>query len=299
MRVVWITVLGMLAFRSPAAREFRIHPDGTGDFPTIMAGVRAASPGDTLLLASGRYSGDGNTNLDLSARRLVVRGAAIDPDACIIDCQHAGRAVLVRSSNPDSSTFIGLTFTGGSADEGGAALIDGNAKTRFVACAFRENEATKGGALSLKGSRARFDDCLFVGNAAAERGGAVYEWSCSDAQFVNCTFVDNAAPSGSAMSCVGVSTLSLTRCLIAFNTPGEAIQCRDRSSGSCTPRIESTNIHGNGGGDWRGCLDGLESSSCNMSRDPLFLEPRGADYRLAPDSPCRAIGGMIGVPERR
>lgn len=66
---------------------YSILPAGSGDFPTIQAGVNGAFTGDILSLGSGTFTGAGNRDVDLLDRNLVIRGAAMDATACILDLQ--------------------------------------------------------------------------------------------------------------------------------------------------------------------------------------------------------------------
>src|SRR5262245_38154044 len=52
-----LILLAALAFATPASsRTWYILPDGSGDAPTIQAGVDSAAAGDIVLVAAGTYS---------------------------------------------------------------------------------------------------------------------------------------------------------------------------------------------------------------------------------------------------
>ncbi|OXU16186.1 right-handed parallel beta-helix repeat-containing protein [Sedimentisphaera salicampi] len=55
------------------------------DYPTIQQAVDAAQDGQTVQIAPGTYSGEGNVNIDLLGKAITVRGAK-GPRATVIDC---------------------------------------------------------------------------------------------------------------------------------------------------------------------------------------------------------------------
>lgn len=83
--------------------------------PTIQAGINAASPGDTVLVAEGTYAGDGNRDINFNGKAIVVRSAA-GREVTIIDCQgslgaeHAG--FLLLSGEDTMSVIDGFTIQG-------------------------------------------------------------------------------------------------------------------------------------------------------------------------------------------
>ncbi len=55
-----LTFIVLFTSSTALAGSWHINPAGTGDAPTIQAGVDSSASGDTLWLAAGTYSGAGN-----------------------------------------------------------------------------------------------------------------------------------------------------------------------------------------------------------------------------------------------
>lgn len=79
--LVALTVVGLIAV-TVQAKKIRVPKD----YPNIQAGIDAAKDGDTVLVADGVYTGDGNRDIDFGGKAITVRSEN-GPDNCIIDCQ--------------------------------------------------------------------------------------------------------------------------------------------------------------------------------------------------------------------
>jgi len=176
------------------AATWIVHPDGTGDFPTIRAAVEGASSGDVIELADGIFAGEGNRDVDLLGKTLVIRSASGNSSSCILDCGGGpgvlGRAFLLQSGEGPGTAVEGLTIRNGRARhtgfaiQGGAILTASGAHLRIERCVFENNVALdfdwggSGGAVHAVGANAEVIDCLF----STDQGGrryAVREDPCS------------------------------------------------------------------------------------------------------------------------
>jgi len=242
----------------------RILPDGSGDFPTIQAAIDGAFVGDTLLLASGTYRGEGNRDIDTRGRGLIIHSED-GPGECIIDCEGSERdphSGFYLHSGEDAGTRIeGLTITGGWAVAGGGFYC-GN-----------------GAAPSLR-------EVILLGNHAAQGGGIF----CNGASplLSRVTFHECASSlHGAGIVATGGAHPVLASCVIAFSTDGAAVHCGD---GLSSVALTCCDVYGNQGGDWVDCIANQSDVDRNFSADPLYCP---GDLTVWNDSPC--LQGYCGV----
>lgn len=109
--------IGFLIYLAMASTAWAATIQVPAEQPTIQAGLDAALGGDTVLVASGVYSGPGNWDLDFRGQPLVLRSATGNPADCIIDCADAKPHIGVYfHSGEDSSTVLdGFTIQHGMA----------------------------------------------------------------------------------------------------------------------------------------------------------------------------------------
>lgn len=82
-------------------------------FRSIQRGLDAASDGHSVLLAPGRYRGDGNRDLDFRGKAVVVASLAGAPDSCVVDAEgHVG--FTFRNGESLTSSLVALTIEGAS-----------------------------------------------------------------------------------------------------------------------------------------------------------------------------------------
>jgi len=110
--VLWAAIFSILMAiwiipTSPLARTWYITPVGTGDAPTIQAGIDSAAPGDTVLVACGIYY---EREIQLT-QGVFVRSETGLSDCVTIDAQRLARVAFC--SDVDSCTVLeGFTLTG-------------------------------------------------------------------------------------------------------------------------------------------------------------------------------------------
>lgn len=257
----------------------------------------------------------------------AISGCSFEANSCFWGRGGAIACDIAR----DEVTISDCLFETNAADEGGALYCNYCSPT-ITACAFRENTATGslGGAVSCWHSSLLLEacelvgnsapaaggqglggalwccgfgdqpvllDCVLAGNAAGTAGGAISSRS-SLLWLQNCTLWGNSAPEGCGLNLQYYANCVLQRCIVAFGEGGAAVSCES----NCNVNVGCCDVYGNSGGDWVGCLDGLQGTSSNFSADPLFCDPALGDFTLSSDSPCARANspgncGLIGALE--
>ena len=223
--------LALLVGTPLSAAMIIVDAAGSGDYLTIQEGLSAASAGDTVLVAQGTYTGALNRELDFGGRAITLLSDE-GPDVTTIDCQGLGRAFLFDDGEDSLAIVDGLAVENGSADRGGAILIE-HASPRIRTCRFQGCSSTEaGGAVLIDGGSPSFRACGFTDNTSAIGGAAaVYQ---SEARFAQCEFDWNSATAtGGALACYYVPVPSVSDCSFADNLAyglGGAIYLRGSSA---------------------------------------------------------------------
>ncbi|NIO28991.1 MAG: hypothetical protein GTO29_10630, partial [Candidatus Latescibacteria bacterium] len=205
------------------AKTWYVKPDGTGDAPTIQAGIDSAAVADTVLLANGTFTGMGNRDIDFNGKAITVRSESGDPNLCIIDCQEAGRGFYFHSGEWYGSVIDGVTITNGSAQAGGGIFVayhwPAGISPTVTNCTFYDNRVELyGGAIYCDNSRIALTNCTFYFNWSDADGGGICCVS-STPTLTNCTFHNNIANHGAGMYSEW-STPIISNCTYVANLAG-------------------------------------------------------------------------------
>lgn len=158
------------------------------DQPNIQSGIFWANPGDTVLVASGTYTGVGNVDINFYGKSVHLLSES-GWENTIIDLEYENRGFYFSSGEDTTSIIEGFKIKEGKVDQyegnipedygyGGAVYIGNTAFPKFVNCRFEYNDAyQKGDAISIRnGGNALFENCYFYYNYRTDgsrQGGAV------------------------------------------------------------------------------------------------------------------------------
>ncbi len=248
-------------------------------------------------IGSGNFAEGGAALLrvgGLTLTECVFRGnearSTSDPQLSAWGNEAYGGALACRSAVLDNCVF-----------ENNGVLCDGNPDGNIGA----------GGALHA--ADAIVTGCLFIDNAVVGGGsrpdGAVRSLRAEDraegggaavaggSRFTRSTFSRNsAATGGAAIHLRDGGVVLIDNTIVAFSQTPAAILC----SGGTRPELTCSDVFGNAGGDWVGCIADQAGSSGNLAADPLFCQPAIGNYTLDAASPCAednapASCGLIGA----
>jgi len=188
------------------ATTWYITPDGSGDVPTIQAGIDLAFTGDIIELADGIFTGDGNRDIEYRGKAITVRSQSGNPENCIIDCydsEASHRGFYFQSGEGNDSILGGITVSNGHDDYVGSGICCYFASPTIRNVILKDNWGSSiggGAGLACIGSNLKIIDCVFLENRSVSpifmsgRGGGAY---CLDSTptFSGCIFDGNVAVS--------------------------------------------------------------------------------------------------------
>jgi|GEM_PF-1968630 len=263
---------------TPPPRVWRVKADRSGELPTIQEALDSCSfVGDTVLASVGTYLGGGNRDLDFGGKSIALTSEN-GPEYTIIDCQGSA-----------DDPHRGFNFHNG---EDSAAVVDGFTVQNGYGPGGKGN-STGGGIAFSANSSPTVRNCIIRDNYALV-GGGMYVFSAAP-RLINCTLVGNSAGSDYGAGILLVHTFpsspTLERCIIAYSRNGKVVSC----IGSPPPTIICSDVYGNEGGDWVGCIANQFDINGNFSADPLFCNIPGGDLQIGSISPCAPQNNDCGV----
>lgn len=138
-------------------------------------------------------------------------------------------------------------------------------------------------------------ECAIVDNEAIGHGGGMMIEATTTPGRISlerCTLVRNSASAGgSGMALADACTVDGDNTIIAFGLGAEAVRCEDAGS---VAYLACSDIYGNQGGDWTGCIADQLGINGNFTADPLFCAPFLEDFTLAECSPCAPENSPAG-----
>jgi hypothetical protein len=275
--IFWFALAAAVLLTAPCAHPstFFVNPEGTGDFVSIQDAIDGTVNGDTVLLADGTFTGDGNRDLDFGGRAITLRSLNGNTTICILDSQGSPgsphRGFYFHSGEDSLSVVEGITVTGGYSEMGGGFYCVASSP-KIIGCRIRDNVAvSKGGGVcydSLASSTAVISGCRIVGNHSDGDGGGVsaensnpkivgsrilantatwygagFYGSGGSEFFLDCVVAGNRAFNGGGIY-VTESTPFIQNCTISGNwadNQGGGIACR----ASSTVKFEKCIVWGN------------------------------------------------------
>jgi hypothetical protein len=230
-------------------------------------------------------------------RNTASHGGGLESGYELIDCRFTDNHADLTGGGCQPSGFDGgctiirCEFSGNSAPRGGGMSWPTLPLFVMEDSRFSDNNATQGGGMYASvQTPSSVTGCTFEGNTAA-MGGAVYLQGTAVVPLVSfsgSTFVDNDATTAGGMYVT--IPVQVENTIIAFGTQGEAVAC----AGNGVAVMSCSDIYGNAGGNWTGCISDQVGINGNFALDPRFCNVGGRDFRLAQTSPCTAANAPAG-----
>lgn len=277
-KVLLAVVLCLTLVSSALAHTWYIKPDGTGDAPTIKAGLDSAAYGDTLLLASGTYI---EWRLSMKAG-VALLGETGDPQSVTVDTDFKGWFLDIGPGMDSTTVVRGLKIIAGPFS---GIMVGALSSPRLSNLVFYDNVSnTSGGGIYVNNGSPVISDCLFTECLTSDRGGGIYLVNGASATVTNVSFIRNHAPHSGGGLFAENSSVTLKDCLFQENT--SSIKGGGLSlAGNAAATLENVLFIANRGSQYGGGISVVQSS--------LYM----ANCLLAGNSTTYEGGGGIWIDD--
>ena len=276
------------------SETFRV-PD---DYETIQEAINSAGDGDTVLVANGIYTGEGNKDIDFMGKTITVRSEN-GADVTIIDCEGSGRGFFFGNGEGTNSILDGFTITNGFCDDHGGGIYCCGSSPTITNCAIIGNRATGcgGGIKCCDFSSPAITNCTIVENRATY-GGGIECYLSSSPTIINCTISRNSAVYGGGIECCENSSPTIVNSILWFNgAPNGAEIALYPSENPLILTISYSDIAGGESDAYVGSGCTLDWGDGNIDANPLFVNPWDENYHLSLGSPCIDVANGSVAPE--
>ncbi len=238
------------------------------DYQLIQDGITHAQNGDTILVADGIYTGEGNGEIRFFGKKITLKSEN-GPEYVILqgfaNWPFGASCFNIIDGEDSNSVIDGFTVADWQIFEGhpggeGAGIHCGNSSPIIKNCIFYNNKACDVNGLT---------------------GGAT-AFLNSKSKIMNCTFVNNRADCGSVLFS-HASSVEFHNCVIAFNIGSEP-NCGNQwgTDSIYMPRLYNCNVFGNQNTEW--IYPYISENELNV--DPMFCDSSNNDFTLQSNSPC-------------
>ncbi|MCX6829052.1 MAG: right-handed parallel beta-helix repeat-containing protein [candidate division Zixibacteria bacterium] len=183
--------------------------------PTIQAGIDAGQERDTVLVAPGTYTGDGNRDLSLRGTNLILKSET-GAENTIIDCEagpmNAHWGFYLRDFEDSTAAIDGFTIKNSFTDELGAIYITTSSPT-IQNCIITENDGTGIMAVSNYGRWAGRTK-VYILNCKITENNYHGIYSFAHATINNCEISGNALD---GVHFISPDSVNMTHCLLRGN----------------------------------------------------------------------------------
>ena len=212
----WLCLLFLLVIAicpDATGKIIYVDDDGPADFNTIQSAIDDANDGDTVIVAPGTYTGDGNRDIDFKGKAITV--SSTDPNdleivkETAIDCQgsedYPHRGFQFVSGEGRDSVLAGFKIINGF----GSEIIIDEWHNHLVA-----------GAILCRDSGPTIVGCVIEENFAGDYGygGGIYCLN-SSAAIIKCIVQNNKANAGGGIFC-NLGNVVIDQCVLSSNIIG-------------------------------------------------------------------------------